>query len=78
MTEQEQLLQRITLEPGKRGGRPSVRGMRITVYDVLGWLASGMSQQQVLEDYPGLEAADVRPCLVFAAGREQRMVRIVA
>lgn len=78
MTEQEQLLQRITLEPGKRGGRPSVRGMRITVYDVLGWLASGMSQQQVLEDYPELEAADVQACLVFAAGREQRMVRIVA
>lgn len=74
----EQLLSRITLEPGKRGGKPCVRGMRITVYDVLGWLASGMSTADIVEDYPELEAADVHACLAFAAAREQRMVRIVA
>jgi len=52
--------------------------MRITVYDVLGWLAAGMSQQEILNDYPELEPADIQACLAFAAGREQRMVRIVA
>lgn len=74
----EELLHRITLDPGKRGGKPCVRGMRITVYDVLGWLAAGMSQQEILDDYPELESVDIQACLAFAAGREQRMVRIVA
>lgn len=64
-------LTRITLEPGKRGGRPCVRGLRITVYDVLGWLASGMSEAEILEDHPDLELEDIRACLGFAAYSEQ-------
>ncbi len=72
------LLARITLEPGKRGGKPCLRGMRITVYDVLGWLASGMSTQEILVDYPELEADDVLACLAFAAEREQRISRVAA
>jgi uncharacterized protein (DUF433 family) len=64
---------RITVEPGKRGGRPSVRGLRITVYDVLGWLASGMTEDEVLSDYPDLEREDIRACLEFAADREWRL-----
>lgn len=75
---ENQLLQRITLEPGKRGGRPCIRRMRITVYDVLGWLAAGMSLEQILADYPELEAEDIQACLTFAAQREQRMVRLAA
>lgn len=62
---------RITIEPGKRGGRPCVRGLRITVYDVLGWLASGMSRDDMLRDYPDLEADDITACLEFAADRER-------
>ena len=72
------LMERITMEPGKRGGRPCIRGMRITVYDVLGWLASGMSEAEVLSDYPDLEVADIRACLVFAATRESRLSRLAA
>ena len=72
------LMERITMEPGKRGGRPCIRGMRITVYDVLGWLASGMSEAEVLSDYPQLEVADIRACLVFAATRESRLSRLAA
>jgi len=72
------LLDRITLEPGKRGGKPCVRNMRITVYDVLGWLASGMTQQEILTDYPELEIEDIQACLTFAADRERRMVRVAA
>jgi uncharacterized protein (DUF433 family) len=60
-------MQRITLEPGKRGGRPCIRGMRITVYDILGWLASGMSEDEILADYPELERDDIRASLAFAA-----------
>ncbi|MCL2076452.1 MAG: DUF433 domain-containing protein [Betaproteobacteria bacterium] len=71
-------MQRITLEPGKRGGRPSIRGMRITVYDVLGWLASGMSEDDILADYPELEREDIRASLAFAATRESRMTRAAA
>jgi uncharacterized protein (DUF433 family) len=62
---------RITLEPGKRGGRPCVRGLRITVHDILGWLASGMTTEEILEDHPDLEADDVRACLAYAAQRER-------
>jgi uncharacterized protein (DUF433 family) len=69
---------RITLEPGKRGGRPCIRGMRITVYDVLGWLAAGMSEDVILADYPELERDDIRASLVFAATRESRMTRLAA
>lgn len=66
--------ERITLEPGKRGGRPCIRGLRITVYDVLEMLASGMSHEEILDDFPELESADIQACLAFAADRERRMV----
>lgn len=65
---------RITLEPGKRGGKPCIRSMRITVYDVLGWLAAGMSEAQILEDFPELTHEDVQACLEFAADRERQLV----
>jgi uncharacterized protein (DUF433 family) len=71
-------LERITLDPGKRGGKPCIRHMRITVYDVLGWLASGMTQQEILGEYPELEPEDIQACLAFAADRERRMVRVAA
>lgn len=58
---------RITLEPGKRSGKPCIRGLRITVYDVIGYLASGMTADQILEDFPDLEAEDIQACLAFAA-----------
>jgi len=61
----------ITIEPGKRGGKPSVRGLRITVGDVLGWIAAGMSWREIVEDYPDLTEEDIRACLAYAADREQ-------
>ena len=64
----------ITIEAGKRGGRPCVRGMRIAVADVLGWLAAGMTEQQILADYPELTEADIRACLAYAADRERRVL----
>ncbi|MGD9584313.1 MAG: DUF433 domain-containing protein [Lysobacterales bacterium] len=64
---------RITLEPGKRDGKPCIRGMRITVYDVLDWMAQGMTEQQIVEDYPELVVEDIRACLAFAADREHRL-----
>lgn len=64
--------ERITVEPGKRGGKPCVRGLRITVSDVLGWLATGMSEDEILEKQPDLEREDIRACLAFAADRERR------
>ena len=64
----------ITIEPGKRGGRPTIRGMRIAVADVLGWLAAGMSHQEILGDYPELTEEDIRACLAYAADRERRLV----
>jgi uncharacterized protein (DUF433 family) len=64
----------ITIEPGKRGGRPCVRGMRIAVADVLGWLSAGMSYEQILRDFPELTQDDIRACLAFAADRERRAV----
>ena len=63
--------ERITIEPGKRSGKPCVRGLRITVYDVLGYLASGMSYEEVLADFPELERDDILACLAFAAERER-------
>lgn len=66
-------MQRITLEPGKRGGRPCVRGLRITVYDVLSMLSSGMTQQEILDDFPELEPDDVLAVLSFAADREHKV-----
>ena len=64
----------ITIEPGKRGGRPCIRNLRIAVSDVLGWLAAGMSEQQILADYPELTEDDIRACLAYAADRERRIV----
>ncbi len=66
----------ITIEPGKRGGKPCIRGMRITVYDVLEYLASGMSEQEILEDFPYLTQEDIRASLSFAAQRERSMVTV--
>ena len=64
----------ITIEPGKRGGRPCIRGLRIGVADVLGWLSAGMSHEQILADYPELTDEDIRACLAYAADRERRIV----
>jgi uncharacterized protein (DUF433 family) len=64
----------ITIEPDKRGGKPCIRRMRISVYDVLGWLAAGMSHSEILEDFPELTEADIRACLEFAADQEHRLV----
>jgi uncharacterized protein (DUF433 family) len=61
----------ITIEAGKRGGKPCIRGMRITVYDILNWLASGMSTEKIIEDYPDLQAEDIFAALSFAASNEK-------
>lgn len=61
----------ITLEPGKRGGKPCIRGMRMTVYDVLSYLAAGMTRQEILDDFPYLTDDDILACLRYAAEREQ-------
>lgn len=66
----------IAIEPGKRGGKPCIRGMRITVYDVLDYLASDMSEDEILSDFPDLTHEDIRACLAFAADRERRFVSI--
>ena len=63
--------ERITIEPGKRGGKPCIRGLRITVYDVLDYLAAGMSYDEVLSDFPELEREDILACLAYAAERER-------
>jgi uncharacterized protein (DUF433 family) len=65
--------ERITIEPGKRGGKPCIRGLRITVYDILDYLASGMTSDQILADFPDLEAEDIRAALAFAADRERKL-----
>jgi uncharacterized protein (DUF433 family) len=64
----------ITLEAGKRSGKPTVRGMRITVYDVLSYLAAGMSEREILDDFPYLTAEDIRACLSYAADRERHLI----
>ncbi len=64
----------ITLEPGKRGGHLCVRKLRITVADVLGWLAAGMTHAQIVDDFPELTENDIRACLAHAADRERRVV----
>lgn len=69
---------RITLEPGKRGGRPCIRGLRITVYDILAMLAEGTAESEILEDFPELEAADIRACLAYAASREHSIRQVAA
>ena len=68
----------ITIEPGKRGGKPCIRGVRITVYDVLEYLASGMSHQEILNDFPYLTEDDILACLAYAADREKRQIVIGA
>lgn len=67
---------RITIEPGKRGGKPCVRGLRITVYDVLEYLASGMTEEEILRDFPDLASEDIRACLAFAANRERKLMAL--
>jgi uncharacterized protein (DUF433 family) len=74
----ENFLSRITFEPGKRAGQPCVRGMRITVYDVLSYLASGMTQEQVLGDFPYLTQEDILACLAYAAEREKHSLTAAA
>ena len=64
----------ITIEPGKRGGKPCIRGMRITVYDILDYLASGMNYQEILTDFPYLTQEDILACLKYAAERERSTV----
>ena len=66
----------ITIEPGKRGGKPCIRGMRITVYDILSWLALGMSIDEIIEDYPELEVEDIYAALSFAADRERSIYQV--
>jgi uncharacterized protein (DUF433 family) len=68
----------ITIEPGKLGGKPCIRGLRISVYDVLDYLASGMSEEEILGDFPDLTQEDLRACLAFAADRERRLTSIPA
>lgn len=68
--------QRIFLEPGKREGRPCVRGLRISVYDVLAMFSDGMTEVEILEDFPELEPADIRACLAYAADREHNVYSV--
>ena len=68
----------ITIEPGKRGGRACIRRMRIAVADVLGWLAAGMTHEEILNDYPELTEEDIHACLAYAADRERRLVTVTS
>jgi uncharacterized protein (DUF433 family) len=68
----------ITMEPGKRSGKPCIRGLRISVGDVLGYLASGMTHAEILSDFPYLTEEDIRACLAFAADRERKLETLVA
>jgi uncharacterized protein (DUF433 family) len=70
--------QYITIEPGKRSGKPCIRGLRITVYDVLNMLADGMTYDEILDDYPKLTQEDILACLAFAAERENNVIRLCA
>lgn len=67
-------LSRITIDPKKRSGKPCIRDTRITVFDVLEYLASGMSEDAIIADFPELKKEDIRACLVFAANRERQLV----
>jgi uncharacterized protein (DUF433 family) len=73
---QEQAL--ITLQPGKRSGRPCIREMRITVYDVIDYLAAGMTHKQLLEDFPYLTEQDILACTAYAGERERRLKEVTA
>jgi len=77
-TFKESTMDRITLEPGKRGGRPCVRNLRISVYDVLSMLSSGMSTPEILDDFPELTEQDILAVLAFAAEREHQVVSLKA
>ncbi len=68
----------ITIDPNKRGGKPCVRGLRITVYEVLEYLASDMTEAQILEDFPDLTREDLKACIAFAADRERRLITVPA
>jgi uncharacterized protein (DUF433 family) len=65
--------ERITIDPAKRSGKPCIRNLRITVYDVLDYLASGMSQDEIVKDFPELTKEDIQACLAFAADRERKL-----
>ena len=67
---------RITLELGKRGGRPCIRNLRISIYDVLAMLSNGMNESEILEDFPELESADIKACLAYAADREHNVFSV--
>ncbi len=71
-------MQRITLEAGKRGGRPCIRGLRITVYDILSMLSAGETQTSIVEDFPELEPQDIQAALAYAADREHRIYSMAA
>ena len=64
----------ITIEPGKRGGRPCIRGMRISVYDILGWLAAGMTNERIIEEFPELTLQDICAALAYAADRDHHLL----
>lgn len=66
----------ITIEPGKRGGKPCIRGTRMTVTDVLEYLAGGMTQEELLQEFPDLTSEDIRACLAFAADRERKLAAL--
>ncbi len=68
----------ITIEPGKRSGKPCIRGIRITVYDILNMLADGMTYDEILDDYPKITKKDILACLAFAADRENKITRLSA
>lgn len=68
----------ITIEPGKRGGKPCIRGLRITVYDILDYMASGMTREEILRDFPDLTETDLKACLAFAADRERQILALPA
>lgn len=78
MTENPSYLDRITVEPGKRGGKPCIRGMRITVYDILSYLASGMTYEEILDDFPYLTREDILASLAYAADRERQTLAVPA
>jgi uncharacterized protein (DUF433 family) len=68
----------ITIEPDKRSGKPCIRGMRITVQDILEYLASGMTEEEILDDFPDLTHEDIQACLAFAADRERKLITVPA
>lgn len=68
----------IEITPGKRSGKPCVKGSRITVYDVLGWMATGLTTDEIIDDYPELSSEQIQACLAYAAEREHHLVTVVA